>query len=336
MVTRHCKICNKLFETRTCGVFCSISCRKKNESIRKKEFNKKYPNRIKNRIKEKFELSKTNGKNRLILCECGCGNYRWEYDERGDKRKLIFHHKKKVIINRLIKCGCGCGKKFWEFNRNYKRTYIKTHDKKGKHLSKKHKEKIGQKNSGKNNGMYKKIHTSEAIEKIRQSSVKRLPEILETFRKGRKKASKSRSITYLKKWQDEDYRLKKLKSMRQGLLKRPTTPERILINLIKKKNLPFKYVGDGKFWIRGKNFSFNPDFISTKKNYKIIEVFGDYWHNRDDMKKRDRERKKTYKEKNYQTLIIWEKELHDNLDIVEKKIISLVASKHLTPVPLQD
>ena len=44
---------------------------------------------------------------------------------------------------------------------------------------------------------------------------------------------------------------------------------------------------------------------------KIIEMYGDYWHNRPDWGKRDERRLKTYKKLGYQTLIIWEHELKD-------------------------
>jgi len=68
----------------------------------------------------------------------------------------------------------------------------------------------------------------------------------------------------------------------------------------------YKYIGDSKFWIE----HFNPDFIDIK-NKKIIELFGDYWHNLLSYKKRDILRLKTYKKHGYKTLIVWEHELKD-------------------------
>lgn len=56
-----------------------------------------------------------------------------------------------------------------------------------------------------------------------------------------------------------------------------TKPERIFEQICKKHNLPFKYTGDGSFWI-GKNPSINPDFVECDGKKIVIEVFGDYWH----------------------------------------------------------
>ena len=97
----------------------------------------------------------------------------------------------------------------------------------------------------------------------------------------------------------------------------PNKPERIMINLIQQNNLNFIYVGDGKKFIKGENSSFNPDFLSKNQKY-IIEVFGDYWHNLSDHKKRDKERLKTYSKEGYKTLIIWQHELKKPNKVVNK------------------
>jgi G:T-mismatch repair DNA endonuclease (very short patch repair protein) len=58
-----------------------------------------------------------------------------------------------------------------------------------------------------------------------------------------------------------------------------TIPELIFEDICTKYNLPFKYTGDGTFWI-GNSPSFNPDFIHTNKKRKVcVEVLGAYWHN---------------------------------------------------------
>lgn len=59
--------------------------------------------------------------------------------------------------------------------------------------------------------------------------------------------------------------------------KHQTKPELIFETICKKHDLPFKYTGDGSFWI-GKNPSVNPDFIECNGKKIAIEVFGDYWH----------------------------------------------------------
>jgi len=95
-----------------------------------------------------------------------------------------------------------------------------------------------------------------------------------------------------------------IRRLKTGILSiKPNKPETILINILRDK---FRYVGNGKFWIE----SFNPDFVDIK-NRKIIELFGDYWHNRPENIERDKLRLKAYKHKGYKTIIIWEHELKD-------------------------
>jgi len=80
-----------------------------------------------------------------------------------------------------------------------------------------------------------------------------------------------------------------------------------MIKLIKENNFPFNYVGDGKVVMEG----FCPDFI-YQQSKKIIEVFGDYWHNLNKEIKRHKKRLTTYKKGGYKTLIIWEHEIRSN------------------------
>lgn len=101
------------------------------------------------------------------------------------------------------------------------------------------------------------------------------------------------------------------------VIRKPNKPEMVMNNIIKKNNLPFNYVGNGKIWFRNKNNTFNPDFLSKNPKH-IIEVFGDYWHNREDMKKRDIIRLKTYSKYGYKTLIIWQHELRNPNQVLKK------------------
>jgi len=107
-----------------------------------------------------------------------------------------------------------------------------------------------------------------------------------------------------KLWLNKSYRDKVLRDIK------PNNPEKILIRLLDKTN--FQYVGSYKFWIN----KFNPDFID-KKNKKIIELFGNYWH--ENTKQKDKIRLETYKKNGYRTLIIWSNELK-NLNKVINKI----------------
>lgn len=55
----------------------------------------------------------------------------------------------------------------------------------------------------------------------------------------------------------------------KGLLKRPTSFERRLIELINEFDLPFKYVGDGELFIAYKN----PDFINNNGEKILVETY---------------------------------------------------------------
>lgn len=93
-------------------------------------------------------------------------------------------------------------------------------------------------------------------------------------------------------------------------LVRPTRPEKMFMELTKEFKLPYDYVGDGKFWIG----NLNPDFIH-KNSKKVIEIFGDYWHNPGLNKhckesNTERGRKKTFKKQGYACIIIWEKDFN--------------------------
>lgn len=118
-------------------------------------------------------------------------------------------------------------------------------------------------------------------------------------------------------WKNKKFREKIVKAILKGLNLKPNKPEKQLYKLLQWL-FPneYKYVGDGKFFIGG----FVPDFINVNSQKKIIELYGDYWHNKSEIKKRDKGRLRTYKRYGYKTLIIWEHELK-NLDKVKEKIL---------------
>jgi G:T-mismatch repair DNA endonuclease (very short patch repair protein) len=112
----------------------------------------------------------------------------------------------------------------------------------------------------------------------------------------------------IKLWKNIKHKEKMVLLSRRGMHLKPNKPETVLGNLL---NILFpkqyKFVGDGKVILAG----FNPDFINCNGQKKIIEVYGDYWHNLDSYKKRDKRRLIEYKKLGYSTLIIWGKELKD-------------------------
>ena len=150
--------------------------------------------------------------------------------------------------------------------------------------------------------------TTDHKKKISKGVKKHLPST--AFKRGDKHTKiwkENMRQILLEKWQNPEFVEERLKTFKF----RPNKPEKLLMELIKKNNLPFNYTGDGEIWFRGKTMSFNPDFLSKNPKH-IIEVFGDYWHNRKDMEKRDKERLETYAKYGYKTLVIWEHELTTN------------------------
>ena len=98
---------------------------------------------------------------------------------------------------------------------------------------------------------------------------------------------------------------------------RPTKPELIVMNLIKKFSLPYKYTGDGRFWIE----KINPDFVNCNGKKVIIEVFGDYWHNQEKVKERDERHLQVLRSFGWERIIVWECELKSGN---EEKIVNRI------------
>jgi very-short-patch-repair endonuclease len=109
------------------------------------------------------------------------------------------------------------------------------------------------------------------------------------------------------------------------IMKRPTKAEKKLLYYIKKNNLPFQYVGDGKVIIGTKN----PDFINEKEK-QIIELFGRAFHTPNSQLVKDipwhrteMGAKQYYREHGYQCVVIWDDELANEKNVVTKITTSL-------------
>jgi len=129
------------------------------------------------------------------------------------------------------------------------------------------------------------------------------------------KISKSMKKLFL----DENY----LKKYRKGLKTAPNKSENKIIKILKTIDYHrFEFVGDFSIWIGGKN----PDFLD-KRNNKIIEMFGDYWHSEKmtglTKNKHENKRKDHFIKFGYSTLIIWEHELK-NIDRLTNKILNFL------------
>jgi very-short-patch-repair endonuclease len=121
--------------------------------------------------------------------------------------------------------------------------------------------------------------------------------------------------------ESKEMKQKRIKATLKAIKIKPNLPEKQMIQIVKLNNLPFNYVGDGKIIIGG----FNPDFLSKNPRH-IIEVFGDYWHNRKEIKRRDERRLNAYASLGYKPLIIWEHELKEPQRVIER-IVNFLEKK---------
>jgi G:T-mismatch repair DNA endonuclease (very short patch repair protein) len=120
-----------------------------------------------------------------------------------------------------------------------------------------------------------------------------------------------------KKWENEEYAKKILKS----IIKKPNVPESFLIELFEKNNVPLHYVGDGQLIVGGRC----PDFVCNPSK-KVVLLHGDYWHYLKPKKlspllTRERieaEDKAHYRKYFFDALIIWEHELKNPNQVLNK------------------
>lgn len=127
---------------------------------------------------------------------------------------------------------------------------------------------------------------------------------------------RTHSETQKSLWKDDNYANKMRPKLMRSSGKHPNKIEKDCIKLFQIKNIQLTYVGDGTKWFKSKNGNrFNPDFINEDKKI-IVEIFGDYWHR--NTQERDKLRINTYKKNGYEPLIIWEKELLNQQEILNK------------------
>lgn len=127
----------------------------------------------------------------------------------------------------------------------------------------------------------------------------------ETYREKRKKKQKEL-------WEDPGYREKQIRAIMKGnRFPKPNKAEKKLTEILD-NNFPgeFKYVGNGDVIIGGKN----PDFININEEKQIIELFGHFWHKKEDEPKRI----DCFKKYGYRTLVIWESELKKIPELIDK------------------
>jgi len=103
---------------------------------------------------------------------------------------------------------------------------------------------------------------------------------------------------YLRRWSEAQH-------------KKPNRPE-LQLQSILDKHFPgeWKYTGDGTFWLEGKN----PDFMNINGKKQVIEIFGVYWHDDDEVETRIAH----FKEYGFDCLIFWEFDVWDEEEVVDR------------------
>ena len=170
-----------------------------------------------------------------------------------------------------------------------------------------------------------RVHSEEHKQKVRESLLGRHYQPEESIRR----AVGKRRRKWFGKSEEERRRITEYRLSRSlpACRRKPTKPEKRLSELFRELGLPYAYVGNGKLVING----FNPDFVNTNGQKKLVEVFGCFWHcceacgkrewKRQETRERDARSLESYAEFGYGTLVIWQHEL-GNVERVKQKLFS--------------
>lgn len=239
-------------------------------------------------------------------------NKEWsEVTRKAASKRMKRLHKDKVFQRRLIKLSSSCLKKLWKNPRwraarsvarkklwadpNYRSYMI-----------------------GRIHGSPKR-HTSKAKARSRKRMLDRWADpssskLLEAIRRGHKKKEYvlEESRRGKARWaaMSDAEKARMVKRFARSWNIRPTRPEQKLKDVLR-RCVPgqFRYIGNLRSVIAGKC----PDFINRKKKM-IIELFGDYWHRG----QTGMDRVALFKNHGYRTLIVWERELKDERELLKR------------------
>jgi hypothetical protein len=125
----------------------------------------------------------------------------------------------------------------------------------------------------------------------------------------RKKASE----THKKQWKDPEYVEIITKAVSKGCNNRPNKAEKKLNQLLQ-RIVPGEYAYNGNYECKLLLDNKFPDFVNVNGKKKVIELYGDYWHEGEDPQKRI----DLFKQYGYGTLVIWEHELEHSHELVAK------------------
>ena len=240
--------------------------------------------------------------------------------------KIMDPYKRKV--SPPIQCKCGCGEMANPGNKFiHGHNSRHNHPMKGKTLSDEMKERLREINTGKKSPMKGKKFSKEICKRMSDAHMgKPLSEKhCKSIGIASKKTWKNKTEKERKEWRrkigegnkgkiiSKEVRLRHSKIMKQ-LWKDPEHAKKCLVfdspNKCELKLLSilesiypgeWKFVGDGQVVIDGKC----PDFININGQKKIVELFGEFFHE----KHEEDQRIKCFEPFGYETLVIWVKEL---------------------------
>lgn len=98
----------------------------------------------------------------------------------------------------------------------------------------------------------------------------------------------------------------------------PTKPELRFLGMCEKHRLPFRYVGNGSFWID----RLNPDFVNEEAQV-AVEIFGRYWHDPEINSKVNPAsigiiRETIFQKHGWKLIVLWDDELEDEACVLKK------------------
>lgn len=214
---------------------------------------------------------------------------------------------------------CGC-----------KANEFKGDSNRGKKFTEEHREKIGQANKGKKRTEEQNKKQSEVRKGKKQPNIS----LAKKGQPNKNKGKKNPKISEINKqtWANPETRQKRIDGIKLAwtdpnkkhqwvsaankansfhkINKIETVLRDFIDNIFPNE---YKYTGDGSIIIEGKI----PDFVNINGQKKIIELFGNYWHEEGD----EQIRKEYFSKYGYKTLIIWEEEMK-NLENVKNKLVN--------------
>ncbi len=107
-------------------------------------------------------------------------------------------------------------------------------------------------------------------------------------------------------WSDPERKARRVTAWLKSCFTSPSYIEKRFMEIAEKYKLPYKFVGDGKLILDGRC----PDFLNIDGAKKVIELFGDRWHESSEVAGRTSQ----YAKFGYDTLVIWESQMNKMSD----------------------